>query len=272
MVDRMQAPVHQNHYIKLFEGKSIQYLQPFVASTVTVMRRQFKLLLRNTAFIKGRLLMVIVMGLLYGVTFYQMDPSVAQVVMGMIFSSMMFISVVQASQVNTCFASRKIFYKQRGGHFYGTASYVLSSSLAQIPFAVSEALVFGSLVYWMAGFVADTIAYLVFIIGLALLNLTFAAWFFFISSMAPKLIIAQPISFFSILLYVIFAGFLVVKQNLPKYCLWLFSINPMANCFQSLAIKQIFTRDVSGLYVQWCGLLRNDGQEHGHVSAVLVWF
>ncbi|OQR98045.1 ATP-binding Cassette (ABC) Superfamily [Achlya hypogyna] len=234
MVARNAGPIDGNH----FQVALPRYRQTFWASTLTVMRRQLKLMLRNTAFIKGRIIMVFVMGLLYGFTFYQMDVSLAQVVMGMIFSSIMFIAIGQAAQVNTFYASRAIFYKQRGAHFYRTASYVLSTSLAQIPFAIGEAVIFGSLVYWMTGFVADAGAFIVFICTLVLANLTFASWFFFISSAAPDLLIAQPVTFISILFYILFAGFLISKEAMPDYCVWLLWINPLAWCFRLLAVNQ----------------------------------
>ncbi|OQR98024.1 ATP-binding Cassette (ABC) Superfamily [Achlya hypogyna] len=228
------GPIDGNHY----DAPLPKYRQGFWASTGTVMRRQLKLMVRNTAFIKGRLAMVVIMGLLYGFTFYQMDTSLAQVTMGMIFSSIMFVAIGQASQVNTFYASRAIFYKQRGANFFRTASYVLSTSLAQIPFAIGEAVVFGSLVYWMTGFVADVGAYFIFLVTLVLANLAFASWFFFISSAAPNLLMAQPLTFLSVLFYILFAGFLIVKDNIPDYCIWLFWINPLTWCFRALAVNQ----------------------------------
>ncbi|CAK5058530.1 unnamed protein product [Aphanomyces euteiches] len=128
-----------------------RYYQSFWASTKTVMKRQFRLLVRNTAFIRGRFIMVLVMGLLYGSVFYQMDPGLPQVSLGLAFASILFIALGQASQIATFMEDRHIFYKQRGAHFYRTSSYVLSNTLAMIPFAVGESVVFGSIVYWLAG-------------------------------------------------------------------------------------------------------------------------
>ncbi|OQR89889.1 ATP-binding Cassette (ABC) Superfamily [Thraustotheca clavata] len=234
MVKYVEGPVNGN----FLEPQFPRYRESFWASTGTVMRRQLKLMLRNTAFLKGRFFMVIIMGVLYGLTFYQMDPTIAQVVVGMIFSSIMFIAIGQASQVNTFYASRSIFYKQRGANFYRTASYVLSTSLAQVPFAIMESLLFGSLVYWLTGFVSDALAFIVFLLALVVANLTFASWFFFISCAAPNLLMAQPLTFLSILFYVLFAGFLVTKDNIPDYCIWIYWINPLGWCFRLLSVNQ----------------------------------
>ncbi|KDO17090.1 hypothetical protein SPRG_15625 [Saprolegnia parasitica CBS 223.65] len=231
---RIAGPIDDDH----FDAPLPRFRQSFWASTGTVMRRQLKLMVRNTAYIQGRFVMVVVMGLLYGLTFYQMDTSLAQVTMGMVFSAIMFVAIGQAAQVNTFFASRAIFYKQRGANFYRTASYVLSTTLAQIPFAIGESIVFGSLVYWMTGFVSDGFAFIVFLCALVLANLAFAAWFFFISSAAPNLLMAQPLTFLSILVYILFAGFMIVKDNIPNYLIWTFWINPLTWCFRALAVNQ----------------------------------
>ncbi|KAF0715900.1 Aste57867_3122 [Aphanomyces stellatus] len=217
------------------------YHQTFWESTNTVMRRQFRLLVRNTAFIKGRFMMVLVMGLIYGTVFYQMNQGLPQVVLGLAFTSILFIAIGQAAQMPTFMEYRHVFYKQRGANFYRTASYVLSNSLAMVPFAIGESIVFGSIVYWMAGFASDISAFIFFLVILFLANLSFASWFFFLSSAAPNLLIAQPVSFISILIYVLFAGFIIIRPNIPDYFIWLYWINPLSWCFHALAVNQYRT-------------------------------
>ncbi|OQR89888.1 ATP-binding Cassette (ABC) Superfamily [Thraustotheca clavata] len=268
MLTRIAGPIDGSHFDLQFP----QYHQSFLASTRTVMKRQLKLMMRNTAFIKGRMIMVVVMGLLYGLTFYQMDVSLAQLVLGMIFSSIMFIAIGQASQVNTFFSSRAIFYKQRGAHFYRTTSYVLSTSLAQIPFAIVESIAFGTLVYWMTGFVADASAYIVFILALFVANLTFAAWFFFISSASPNLLMAQPLTFISILIYVIFAGFLLSKDAMPSYCVWILWINPLAWCFRLLSVNQYTSSAMQVCEFQGVDYCHLSGMKMGTYQLALYGF
>ncbi|KAG3080102.1 hypothetical protein PI124_g8036 [Phytophthora idaei] len=64
--------------------------------------------------------MVIVMGLLYGSTFWQMDDTDSQLMLGLLFSCAMFLSMSQASQVSTYMDARSVFYKQRGANFFQT--------------------------------------------------------------------------------------------------------------------------------------------------------
>ncbi|KAF0715901.1 Aste57867_3123 [Aphanomyces stellatus] len=259
MVRQVEGPHHLDNQ---FNSHLVvdPFHQPFWESTKTVLRRQFRLLVRNTAFIKGRFAMVLVMGLLYGSVFYQMDAGMPQVTLGLIFTSILFIALGQAAQLATFMQFRHVFYKQRGANFFRTSSYVISTSLAAVPFAIGETLVFGSLVYWLAGFAADATAFLLYLVILFLANLSFSAWFFFLSSATPNILIAQPITFLSVLVYVLFAGFIIIRPNIPDYFIWLYWINPLSWCFHALAVNQYRTVDFRGCSyhgVNYCAISKD---------------
>ncbi|KAG6618940.1 Pleiotropic drug resistance protein ABC Superfamily [Phytophthora cinnamomi] len=215
-----------------------EFHQGFFESTMTLFRRQLMITYRNKPFVFGRLLMIGVMGLLYCSTFYKFDPTQVSVVMGVIFSSIMFLSMGQSSQVPTYLAERDIFYKQRGANFYRTASYVLAQSVGQIPLAIAETLIFGSLVYWICSFEADFWRFIIFLVILLVMNLAMGMWFFFLSAVCPNGNIASPVSQVSILVMVIFAGFIVTAGTIPDWLIWLHWISPMSWALRALSINQ----------------------------------
>uniref|UniRef100_H3H672 ABC transporter domain-containing protein n=1 Tax=Phytophthora ramorum TaxID=164328 RepID=H3H672_PHYRM len=215
-----------------------EFHQGFLESTMTLFRRQLMITYRNKPFVFGRLLMIGVMGLLYCSTFYKFDPTQVSVVMGVIFSSIMFLSMGQSSQVPTYLAERDIFYKQRGANFYRTASYVLAQSVGQIPLAIAETLIFGALVYWICGFEADFWRFIIFLVILLVMNLAMGMWFFFLSAVCPNGNIASPVSQVSILVMVIFAGFIVTAGTIPDWLIWLHWISPMSWALRALSINQ----------------------------------
>ncbi|RLN90779.1 hypothetical protein BBJ28_00005766 [Nothophytophthora sp. Chile5] len=215
-----------------------EFGQTFWASTVTLMQRQAKLTARNTAYLKSRGFMVVVMGLLNGSVFYQFDVTDAQIVLGVIFSSVMFLSMSQSAQIPTIMAGRDVFYKQRGAQFFRTASYVWATSVSQIPQAVVESVVYGSLVYWMGGFVPTASAFLVFLLTLVFTVLAFAAFFLCLAAAAPDLHVVEPISMVTTLFFILFGGFVITKGNIPVYLIWLYWLNPVAWTTRSLAVSQ----------------------------------
>ncbi|KAG6954537.1 hypothetical protein JG688_00012292 [Phytophthora aleatoria] len=214
------SPIHQN-MLRLLEAPHDQELlrcanenmkamptfsQSFVESTLTLLRRQAMVLYRNKPFVYGRILMITVMGLLYCTIFYDFDPTQVSVVLGVVFSSVMFVSMGQSSQTATYMADREIFYKQRGANFFRTASYVLANSV--------------TLVYFLCGFEAEFSLFLIFEIILFFTNLAMGMWFFFLSSVGPNANIVTPLGMCSILVFVIFAGFIVTTDQIPDYLIW----------------------------------------------------
>ncbi|KAE8890358.1 ABC transporter G family member 35 [Phytophthora fragariae] len=143
-----------------------------------------------------------------------------------------------ASQVPTFIEARSVFYKQRGANFFRSSAYVLAMSLSQIPMAIVETVVFGAITYWFGGYVALADRFIVFLVSLFLCQMWFTSYFFFLSSVSPNLTVAQPVMMVSVLFFMLFGGFLITKDNIPDYLIWLFWIDPLAWCIRALSINQ----------------------------------
>ncbi|ETL82703.1 hypothetical protein L917_17179, partial [Phytophthora nicotianae] len=215
-----------------------EFRQSFWESTRTVTARQWKLTKRNTSFIYVRALMVIVMGLIYGSTFYQTDPKDAQMTIGILFQATIFMSLGQTAQVPTFYEARDIFYKQRSANFYRSASFAIANSLALIPQAIGESIVFGSLVYWMAGLVPHAGHFIIFLIIMMLMNLVYAAWFFCLTAICPSFNIAKPMSTFTIVIFNLFGGFVMAKNVMPDWLIWVYYLVPDSWSLRALCVNQ----------------------------------
>ncbi|OWZ09610.1 hypothetical protein PHMEG_00017659 [Phytophthora megakarya] len=240
MMEELHGPVHPSliedmaHHIDSIP----EFHQNFWDSTKAVIRRQITLTSRDTAFLVGRSVMVILMGLLYSSTFYQFDETNAQLVMGIIFNAVMFVSLGQQAQIPMFIAAREVFYKQRRANFFRTTSFVLSNSVTRIPLSFVENLVFGSILYWFCGYVSTIEAFLLFELILFSTNMAMSAWFFFLACASPNLNVASPISMVSILFFILFAGFVITKEQIPDYLIWIYWISPMAWSVRALAVNQ----------------------------------
>ncbi|GLE04906.1 hypothetical protein PINS_up013887 [Pythium insidiosum] len=212
--------------------------QTFLASTCTLLRRQRIMLLRDTLLIKARILTVIIVGLLLSSLFFQFNPLRVEVAVGTIYAAMLFMGFVQSLRIPAYLEAREVFYKQRGANFYSTPAYVIATTLSQLPLAVVESVIFGSIVYWVSGFVADTAAFIVFLIVILATNLAFGAWFFFLSSLASNRLVGQVIGMLSVLFYTLFAGFILTKHSMPAYFLWVYWGSPISWGLRALAINQ----------------------------------
>ncbi|OQS02149.1 ATP-binding Cassette (ABC) Superfamily, partial [Thraustotheca clavata] len=207
-------------------------------STKMLISRQMKVFLRNKAFVRSRFIMVVVMGLLYGSTFYQVDPQNPVVVIGVVFTAVLFLALGQIPLIPAAVDARNIFYKQRSANFFRTSSYILAQSFQQVPFAIGETLFFGSIMYWMTGFIAEAGAFLIYLLLLFVTNLSFAAWFFFVAVASSDLHVAKPIAMMSILVYITFSGFVISPSIMPDYFIWIYWIDPLSWCIRAVSINQ----------------------------------
>lgn len=133
----------------------------------------------------------------------------------------MFLQLGQASQIPPFIAAREIYYKQQHANFYRTAAFAIGCSVALILTAVGECVVFGSLVYWMCGFIAEASYFLFFMLAMILANMVFCAWFFCVTAMSPNFNIAKSMSTFSIVFFIVFAGFVVPMGRIPAFLVWI---------------------------------------------------
>ncbi|KAE8973693.1 ABC transporter G family member 29 [Phytophthora fragariae] len=212
--------------------------QSTLASVWTLQRRALMITYRNVPFVIGRLMMVLIMGLLYCSIFYQFDPTQISVVMGVIFATVMFLSLGQGSQIPVYIAGRDIFYKHRRVNFFRTGSYVLATTVSQIPLALAETIIFGSSVYWVCGFAAEAKLFIIFEIVLFVANLAMGMWFFFLAGICPNANVVMPVGMVSILCFIIFAGFVVTRSQIPDYLIWAHWISPIAWALKALAINE----------------------------------
>ncbi|EQC37281.1 hypothetical protein SDRG_05505 [Saprolegnia diclina VS20] len=240
MMGHLSAPPHPllvqdaTHHI----GSLPEYHVPFGKSTKALVQRQVTVFLRNKEFVISRMVMVVVMGFLYSTSFYQVDSDQVITVLGVIFTTVMFLALGQIPTIPAHVEAREIFYKQKRANFFRTSSFILAQCTTQIPFAFLETVIFGAVMYWVTGFTSNVGSFLTYLLVLFVTNLAFTTWFFFLASIAPNLHVAEPVSMVSVLFYVLFAGFIMSADDMPDYFVWIHWIDPLAWCIRALAINQ----------------------------------
>ncbi|KAK1937026.1 Pleiotropic drug resistance protein 1 [Phytophthora citrophthora] len=215
-----------------------EFHQSFWAGTSTLVKRELTLLLRDTNAFKGRLFMAILLGLLQGSTFYQFDDANSQVVMGIAFVTINFVATNHMALIPAVMAVRDVVYKQRGANFFRVSSYVIARYASFIPVGLMESLVFGSFMYWMSGFVPTVGGFLLFELVLFFVSMAVAALFFFVACASPNLNVAFPITQLLQLFFVTFSGYVVTKDTIPDYMIWVYWLSPQGWGVRALAVNQ----------------------------------
>ncbi|EEY69621.1 ATP-binding Cassette (ABC) Superfamily [Phytophthora infestans T30-4] len=140
--------------------------------------------------------------------------------MGIVYQTAIFLSVGQLSEIPSFMDAREVFYKQRSANFYRTSSFVIAYLTAAFPVIVCESVVFGSLVYWMCGFVAEAGPFLVFLLEMILSSVALSSSYVVLSILSPNLDVAQPLSTLSTVLFSVFSGFVVPMTQIPALFSW----------------------------------------------------
>jgi hypothetical protein len=153
-----------------------------------------------------------------GTLFWQSDDNPNGLV-SVLFQSM-FIGVVGAMLlVVKQFPLRSIFYKQQDANFYPTWTYVVGRSIATIPSALIDSLLYGTIVFFFAGLAINDGAsganYIVFILSLFVLALTAGLFFSMYSAAVENIHIAQAAMAVSTIVLMLFSGFTVQPDVIP---------------------------------------------------------
>jgi ABC-type multidrug transport system permease subunit len=118
------------------------------------------------------------------------------------------------------FPLRSIFYKQQDANFYPTWTYVVGRSVATIPSALIDSLLYGSIVFFFAGLAfndgASFANYIIFLLSLFVLSLTTGLFFSMYSAALRDINIAQAAMALSVIVLVLFSGFTVQPDVIPE--------------------------------------------------------
>ncbi|TMW61709.1 hypothetical protein Poli38472_010772 [Pythium oligandrum] len=212
--------------------------QSFWPSTLTLVKRELRMMSRNSLFFIGHFVTLVCIALLYSTAFWQVDPKNPQVVLGLFYGTALYLGFVQNSQLPVFMATRETFYRQRGANFYRSSAYAAGRLICQIPVSLLESVLFSVIAYWMCGFVISAPAFFVFVLILFLNSLTYMAMHFLLVAAVPDLHVAEPCSMVIILISSLSSGFIMAKDQIPDYLIWLHYINPVAWIIRSLAINQ----------------------------------
>uniref|UniRef100_H3H1R1 ABC transporter domain-containing protein n=1 Tax=Phytophthora ramorum TaxID=164328 RepID=H3H1R1_PHYRM len=215
-----------------------EFQQSFWDGAWTLLKRELKAAMRDTTSVKSRSIQAIVLGLLHGSTFYQFDDVNSQVVMGIGFVSINFVATNHMALIPAVMATRDVFYKQRGANFFRASSFVIARLVSYVPIGLMESLVFGSFMYWMCGFVPTASGFLLFELVLFFVSMVVAALFFFVACVSPNLNVAFPVTQLLLLFFVTFSGYVVTKDTIPDYMIWVYWLSPQGWGVRALAVNQ----------------------------------
>jgi len=258
----LEAPIeqkvieHNQNILSSSEAVKKLYKNRYRNSTLVSLRllvhRECLLWWRDKAGIKARIAQDLLMGIIAGTVFWQGWEETSSV-LGILFQSMMFIALGAMMKVAPQYDVRGVLYKHQDANFFPTWTFVVARSLASIPASIIDGLLYGTIVYWCVGLAHDDGAsfgnYLMFVLITMVSSTGIGLLFSIFSAVTKDRSTGQACMSVSLVLLILFSGYIVTPNNIPVYWIWLYWVNIFAWAFRGLIVNEYD----SGKYAQNSG-------------------
>lgn len=176
------------------------------------------------------------MGLIVGTVFWQTEDP--QSMMGVVFYAVLFIGLGTLAKTSLQFETRGIIYKEQDANFFPTWTFVLARALAGVPSSLQDTLIFGSLIYWLAGLAPSAGSYLIFLLLLLVYAFTCSLLFSIFSAIIRDKSSAQAAMAITMAGLILFSGYTVQPNVIPSYYIWIYWINMLAWIIRGAIINE----------------------------------
>ena len=216
-------------------------------STAILFGRQVKLTKRNKLLTVGRIAQVVVMGLLLGTLFLQLDFNDSNLKFSVIFFSLLYLSIAAIAIIPGVVAERKVVYRQLEHRFYPAIAYAIGVPMIDFVLSIIEVVVFGSIVYWLVGLAPEFERFLVFLLIVFLTKISMTGLMKMLAIISPSDIIATGMASLVILVFIQMSGFILSEEDTKPYWIWAFWINPIQYGMTAASINEFKSDRYSGL-------------------------
>jgi ABC-type multidrug transport system permease subunit len=209
------------------------------------LHRQYKMTIRDTAFLKGRIMQALVVAAIAGSLFSDLPVEDSSTMSGILFFSALFGALTAMALLSSIFDQRAVFYKQSRALFFPTRAYVLAQTVVMYPLQIIETVLFTSIIYWSVGLSGHTDGsrYFTYMFVVFIFTLTVSQFFRMLASVLPSPIEAQPLAGITTVLMVLFSGFITPAKNIPPGWIWFYWINPIAYVLKGVTVNEFLAPD-----------------------------
>ncbi|KJE97267.1 ABC transporter [Capsaspora owczarzaki ATCC 30864] len=217
---------------------------PFATSFRTQLKevayRTWLMTWRNPALFKTRLGTYLIMSLVLGSLFWQLnyDTTGATGRIGLIFFGLVFMSFISQSSMGDILDLRAVFYREKASGTYHTSAMSISLLFVEYPFHVFYLIVFVVPFYWMSNLSVEVDRFFFFVLIYFVTFLcanTFAQTVaVYSANQAVANVVAPMFSTFFFLL----AGFLIPIESMSWIWRWFAYMNYMVYAIEALAVNE----------------------------------
>ncbi|CDK28026.1 unnamed protein product [Kuraishia capsulata CBS 1993] len=163
---------------------------------------------------------------------------------GTVFFALLFFALISISEVSVSFEKRPILTKQKGYSFYHPSAEVIAYVFNDMPIKFLSSVLFGVILYFLAGLKPDAGAFFTFLLFLNLASLAESNLFQTVASLSPNAPAANAISGILLLATAVYTSYMVQRPSMHPWFKWISYINPLLYCFEALITTEFHGREM----------------------------
>ncbi|KAJ4267167.1 Multidrug resistance protein [Fusarium torreyae] len=177
--------------------------------------------------------------------FYNMKPTTDDFFKrgAVLFLAVLSNAFASALEILTQYAQRPIVEKHARYAFYHASAESFASILVDMPYKISNSILFNVTLYFMTNLNRDAGAFFFYLLVSFIMVLAMSGIFRSIASISRTLSQAMVPASLLILALVIFAGFVIPTDYMLGWCRWINYLDPVAYAFESLMVNEFSGRN-----------------------------
>ncbi|KAI3962225.1 hypothetical protein MKX01_030775, partial [Papaver californicum] len=222
-----------------------EYSQDFITQCKACFWKQNWSYWRNPKYNAIRLFITTVIGILFGVIFWDKGDKISkqqdlQNLLGAMYTAILFLGAGNAASVQPIVAvERTVFYREKAAGMYSALPYAFAQVAIEVIYVFVQTLVYSLILFSMIGFPWGVAKFLYFFYFKFMCFIYFTMYGMMCVALTPTPQIATiTMSFFSSL-WNLFSGFLLPRPQIPIWWRWYYWGSPVAWTLYGLVASQI---------------------------------
>ena len=234
---------------KAQQAKGQRLKSPFTLSYVQQVKlclwRGWRRLIGDPSLSLGALIGNFIMSLIISSVFYNLKPDTASFYQrgALLFFACLMNAFASALEILTLYAQRPIVEKHARYALYHPSAEAVASMLCDMPYKLSNTIVFNVTLYFMSNLRREAGAFFFFLLISFVTVMTMSMMFRTIASTSRTLSQAMVPAAGIILALIIFTGFVIPIDYMLGWCRWINYIDPLAYAFESLMVNEFHGRN-----------------------------
>ncbi|KAG7139118.1 ABC multidrug transporter C like protein [Verticillium longisporum] len=232
------------------ERSSVQRLKspytiPYFDQVMLCIWRGWKRLIADPGFTVAQLGFNLIMGLVLGSAFYNLsgDTSSFYPRGAVVFFALLFNAFASELEVLTLYIQRPVVEKHNRYAFYHQSAEAISSYVLELPYKVTNAILFNTIVYFLANLRREPGAFFFFVFTVFLILLIMSGVYRTMASIArtsDQALVPVALITMGVMVY---TGFTIPVDYMPGWSRWMNYINPLAYGFEALLANEYHGRE-----------------------------